>query len=484
MTRGKVCRLGVVFLASSTIAGCGSTFRADGQIESLDGVIASRRGIGQSQDALFSLHSLALEPGVVVRLPPETKRATPSAIVEHTDADNSYLRVETFAPDANSKADLAEIRNAIDAIVGGIASQFAGRIQLSRAEVAKREAEDAVTRAQQATEEEAKSLRVLEDKRLDIESKRLEIERRRMDLRSTMKGSDEDALLALPPLPPVSAGTQIRASGVEDGSMLAAASSRLSQATTRVTAASEGVARAGNEQTGAADRLRKALNTPNVFVFRWTAARKDEGGVDLKPFAYGSTSTKELITGYAVMNGMRRVRLVVGKDFESLAGSGSAQALGALANVPGGSIVTSVIQTKEVMYLTAEDLDSQLAAQLELKASTLVEGLSPADIQALKLQAKADLLRLRSLENTGYFTAPRVDMISIAQWADLRNNVTKPLPPDRGASGRESTFDPDWITVSAVTADIQSILAQRQTVQSTTSPSRAAAASSTQQATK
>lgn len=467
-----------------SLAGCGVVLfscapASPPRLHAGDVIIGSRSELGGGQTSVMSLHSLAIEPGVTVMLPVDKqKQFSPAAMVEHTDAPESHLRVETFDARLDA-AQMRAIRTAVDELTGSIGAQFSNRLSVYRAEAERR----AAATAEDESRREAEEARKAEDRRRmeELQNERLRLESLRKAIEKAAEGQVKDteieALSTMrqpSDIPPPAGGAPQAPPPAERQET----SARRAAAEDAITKANDTVRTTDEELKQLQRDLTSALSMPNVVVFRWNAGEAEAQGFNLLGAASGQSDTKRKESGYAVMNGLRRVRLVVGKDFENVAGQAvAATAMAELARNQRlvqdkrGVVVTSVLQTRQLMYFTSEDLDEQLRARLDIEAETLASGLTPAELKELKLKLSQDLLRLRSIQSSGYFDSPRVDMIPIAEWRTVRNSTDKPLLPHRGEIGdavgqvTDSSTDPlahrDWITVHAVTTTVQELLAQR-----------------------
>lgn len=196
---------------------------------------------------------------------------------------------------------------------------------------------------------------------------------------------------------------------------------------------------------------------------RWNQASLATGGGNLFGRAGGSSKRDERRVGYAVLNGLRRVRLVVGNDFAPSSTRGlDAKALGelskaeALLTSDGTAVVTSVLQTKEIMFFTAEDLDASLRAKLEAKLDDLRgTGLTDSEKDELELKIELEIARASSLQNSGYFSGPNVQMIPIDSWSSIWDGSRGLSQSVNDNSGSVAS---NWITIHAITTDIESLL--------------------------
>lgn len=440
--------------------GCSALFfvlvscRSAPQITALDGLVSSRSGVGSGQTALMNLHSLAVEPGVLVRLPSNNGRATSSALVEHTSADNSYLRVETYEANADATA-MKNIRTAIEKITFSIGKQMSDRVEKAKAASLDRKADAELnTVKKQAEVANAK------------ETEKVEAEKTQRINEAVANGAASDAIRAL--------ADSLPSKAVDMNAMVKvnSAQATATEAKTRSDTATSSAKATEQTLNDDQEKLSAALSLPNIVVFRWNTGDNDSAALDLFGKSETQAQEKRLTNGYAVLNGIRRVRLVVGEDLVSGKGGspnstaavtlGGLAKAGELASSHRGVIVTSVLQTREIMYFTAEDLEQSLREKLDLKVSDLMgTGLTPEEIANLKIQAELDLLRLRSIQNSGYFSKPRIDMIKIDDWGRIRHEANKILPPARGSTGLDELSGPDWITIHAVVTTVDALLDQR-----------------------
>lgn len=504
------------------VAGCCSSPRGSA-VSAADGVASFREGLGDGQNALMSLHSLSIEPGAVVGLPRRTSGSN-SAIVEYTDGPDSYLRVETYGKHL-TETEMGSIRTAVDSLTGQIGQQLAARVNASRSTNEQASISESIASAQA---ERDKTFAQLQSRTSDI----AELVVRQGDLRRQAAEATgqlqvtEQALNALRSKPEVKDSTfaiasietlstarqtqaaleakvtslqreldtvsgEIEPKQVSLNALTQSLQAQNDALTSLQAKDAQAAATTSKLQSAAADgeeQLRKlqialteALKKPNVVVFRWNANQdQNQSGSVTGLFGAGATgsasahrSRNDAVGGYAVMNGFRRIRLVVGQDFRANVGTGAVPALGALANASGvrlgrGAVVTSVIQTREIMYFTAEDIDENLRASIEAKIDQS-QALTPE--QKLEIQAKlaADYRSLQSVQSSGYFTSPDVRMIRM-DWGKLRTDPLDLLPDPMDIPPTKESPTKGWITVHAVTTSVDEIVAHQVEAMPNSSP--------------
>lgn len=487
-TRSKFFSILALTVAAGLLAACNTNAPA---VRSLDGIAHSRERIDPTQSVLMSLHSLSVDPGTTLLLPADNRYATGAAIIEHTDAPTSYLRIETFEANATQQ-NMKDIRTALDDLTRSIGTELRQRIAareaLAAGAVARKAAEDAEAKKNAAVAEK----QAVEKELGDAKKRLVDIQTLKND--SMIKNRTPNESFA----PQLSQFTLVEKQLIEESAELQnkfaekdagvlSASKSLAQATKKIEAAET----AAKESEKAADKedadfkkkqkdLLEALSQPNIIVFRWNDAVRDQqvGGIAgaFQKIFVGQAdvkrdSTKEL-TGYGVMNGFRRIRLVVGQDI--VKGHGDWKQLAGIAGLRGsdGVVVTSVIQAREIMYLSGEDLDETITAKLEALAGKNLpteetnavltgSGISNTDTIRVQLQAKLD--SLRSLQNNAYLSSPRRVLLPI-NWPELRKDPEKLLDVDqvnnKKVSESSSRFT-GWITIHAVTTKLDEITAQR-----------------------
>jgi phage shock protein A len=468
-------------------------------MDSIDGVVSFRKDLGGNQSGLMSLHSLSVDPGNVLKLP-NAKRGTNSAIIEHTPEAQSYLRIETYAPNM-SQQEMESIRSSVDSLTRNIGTQLATRIQEAKARQLAAESQNQAASAKDEAdkaEAEAKSI----DKQLDeIRTKENERVKKLGGLNerlNTFKGlrsvGPESTTLtpqereALADLAEATKKLETEeAQAAESREQLESRKQALLQKATdqkAIATREQGIANVATDQAQSATEARttsdgeirknqeallKALSKPNAVVFRWNAEDDSSSSAAVSGFfGSGSASGKaskaknEKAGGYAVMNGFRRVRLIIGEDFRTSQPTDAVSSLGELSNslglrYGGGVIVTSVIQTRELMYFTSEDLEAAISAQVSVQIDAAP--IPDAQKSELKASLQFELRRLQSIENSGYLTAPNIQKVPL----DWKIWNTTPATP--GEPVAEVVSPPlrekGWITVHAITSTLPEILAQR-----------------------
>lgn len=493
------------------LAGCPSAPRQSA-VTASDGVASFRESIGTSQDMLMSLHSLSLEPGAVVRLPDRAKW-TNSAIVEHSGEDKSYLRVETYGMHMTS-GEMGKIRASVDNLTSMIGRQLASRLEAARSENARDvkdkdvsiavKQRDATLSEQNQLKNEVKQLETQvnqkQSERNTLESKiqaasekirfaianqpadeslkaftaktAAEAQRELGDLQANAKSVDASLATGTKELDAKRSQLNIAGERLKaQEAMVAQLQSTAKDATTAATQTKAATASGDDELRKTQRELAAALEKPNVVVFRWNADQdQNQSGAFSGIFSSSVTgkgsvnrSRNDTAGGYAVMNGFRRIRLVIGEDFRTSTANDAVTALGAMAESTGlrpskGTIVTSVIQTRELMYFTTEELSDELQASLEAKLKA--NNLTPEQKAEIEAKLAADYRSLRSIQNSGYFSSPDIQKVPI-DWQRLRTNPVAMLPDPMDDASVTGTRAKGWITVHAVTASIQDILAQR-----------------------
>lgn len=364
-TRSQIISILALTVAAGMLAACRSNAPA---VRSLDGIAHSRERIDPTQSVLMSLHSLSVDPGTTLLLPADNRYATGAAIIEHTDAPTSFLRIETFEAHA-TQGDMKTIRTALDDLTRSIGTELRQRIAareaLAAAAATRKSADEAEAKKNAAVAEK----QAVEKELGNVKKQLGEIQTLKSE--SMIKNRTANESFA----PQLSQFTAVEKQLVEETSELQkkiaekdagvqSASKDLDRAKKKIdaaeTAAKENEAAADKEDNDFKEKqkdLLEALSKPNIIVFRWNDAVRDQqvGGIagSFQKIFVGQAdvkrdATKEL-TGYGVMNGFRRIRLVVGQDL--VKGHGDWKQLAAIAGLRGsdGVVVTSVIQAREIM---------------------------------------------------------------------------------------------------------------------------------------
>ncbi len=454
-------------------------------IRSLDGIAHSRERIDPTQNVLMSLHSLSVDPGTTLVLPADNRRATASALVEHTSGETSYLRIETFEATA-SEQDMKTIRTTLDDLTRAIGGELRARIRANESLIAKEQAKQQVAEAKAE-----KNTKEAEKKALDVEVKAKQSKLKDVrNLKDTVLKKDNvpsNSLLSeVAGLSAIEAELQAESQKLESKSSEKNAelmeAGRKMEAAERALQAADSSAKAEIADADKNDAdfsekqkaLLQALSNPNIVVFRWNDIVRDQqaGGIAgtfqnviAAQGKFEKDATKEL-TGYGVMNGFRRVRLVVGQDL--VKGNANWKQLSAIAGLRGndGVVVTSVIQTRELMYLSGQDLSESLRAKLDALAgknnlsdgeiSSVLDGTGLSGRDKIKVEIQAKLDSLKSLQNNAYLSSPRRVMIPI-DWKALRAEPGSLLDKKTEADPRFS----GWITIHAVTTKLDELMSQR-----------------------
>ncbi len=493
----------ITLLCSAGLLGGCALFGGPATIRAVDGITSSRQRIDPTQSILLSLHSLSIDPGTALALPTENRHWAATALIEHTASEESYLRIETFEAHAEEK-DMRAIRTAMENLtraveedVGNRIRKVASLVDTIKAKERKADADQRVAEAERAiaaaTEEKGKA-EAAKTEAVNL-NKQLNFRLEKLAEVSKMRQPSESEIRAF------TGGTKLPAAEAEDLAAFdaaikekeqivaakqnekaeavkaaAAAQNAVSEAATaakNAATAQEETARSFREQQTA---LLDALSKPNVVVFRWNEGSRDQvtGGIAgaFRAVFVGSGSAssdrQRELTGYGVMNGFRRVRLVVGNDFErdSKKHNSSWQKLAEIVGLRGsdGAIVTSVIQAREVMYLTGEALDEKFKAKLDaaVDATKVSAALSPEDKAEIKASLETKIDRLRSLQNNAYLRAPKRQMVAINDWVKLRADPGASLDLSSGSfRSVDKSLADGWITVHAVTTTLDEVMRQR-----------------------
>ncbi len=148
----------------------------------------------------------------------------------------------------------------------------------------------------------------------------------------------------------------------------------------------------------------------NMMMIRWDALQRFGAEAELTSRAQGGVSSERGHNGYALLGGIRRVRLVVGDDLRNLAPS-LTHKRGAYMVEP--KIITFMTQAREIVYLASESESVVASLQLQGKVSDFVGGLDLADIKSLEVQLKLDASRVQKLSNNAYLKTPLVYVRSV-----------------------------------------------------------------------
>jgi len=487
-TRSKFLSVLALTVAAGMLAACNTNAPA---VRSLDGIAHSRERIDPTQSVLMSLHSLSVDPGTTLLLPTDNRYATGAAIIEHTEGPTSYLRIETFEAKATQQ-NMKDIRTALDDLTRSIGTELRQRIAareaLAAGAVARKAAEDAEAKKNAAVAEKQaveKELGDVKQRLGDVQKNMIETINKRSTPTETFAPQFNQITAVEKQL--IEQSTELQMKIAEKDLGVQSASKSLAQATKKVeaaeTAAKESETAADKEDDAfkkKQEKLLDALSQPNIIVFRWNDVVRDQqvGGIAgaFQKFFVGQAdvkrdSTQEL-TGYGVMNGFRRIRLVVGQDI--IKGHCDWKQLAGIAGLRGsdGVVVTSVIQTREIMYLSGEDLDKTITAKLEALAgknlstdetSAVLTGSGISNTDTIRVQLQAKLDSLRSLQNNAYLSSPRRVVLPI-KWSELRKDPGSFLDVDQ-VNCKTVSVTPHgftgWITVHAVTTKLDEIMAQR-----------------------
>ncbi len=178
--------------------------------------------------------------------------------------------------------------------------------------------------------------------------------------------------------------------------------------------------------------LRHMLARENLIVMRWNTGREDE-------------------IGYAVISGLRRVRLVLGRDFASEPAFPSIDERHRLGWSRSTGVVTSALQAREVVYLSRRDVGASVDDLLSGAADQLARSLTDEGVIGVRSAIAGERQRLSGLVTRGRLGEPRRYSVQM-NWARF---LSGELPP--AFSAESMGDDGRWVTFAVATTQLRTL---------------------------
>ncbi|MFI4897740.1 MAG: hypothetical protein ACIARR_07935 [Phycisphaerales bacterium JB059] len=167
--------------------------------------------------------------------------------------------------------------------------------------------------------------------------------------------------------------------------------------------------------------LTQLLSGENVLVLRWNTGSDQE-------------------SGYAVLSGLRRVRLVLGRDFARGPAFPSINGGGRLTWDRSTGVVTTALQAREIVYLSRRDVGASVGDLLSGADAELARSLSDEGVIGVNAAVAAERQRFSGLVSRGRLGQPRRYAVRM-NW---RRFLSGELPPAFSADSMAD--DGRWIT--------------------------------------
>ncbi len=178
--------------------------------------------------------------------------------------------------------------------------------------------------------------------------------------------------------------------------------------------------------------LTKLLSGENVLVLRWNTGSEEE-------------------TGYAVLSGLRRVRLVLGRDFASEPAFPSIDQRRRLGWSRATGLVTTALQAREIVYISRRDLGASVGQLLEASAGQLTRTLDDEGVIGVNAAIAQGHQRMSALVSRGRLSEPRRYAVRM-NWERF---LTGELPP--AFSAESMGDDGRWVTFAVATTQLRTL---------------------------
>jgi len=178
--------------------------------------------------------------------------------------------------------------------------------------------------------------------------------------------------------------------------------------------------------------LRHLLAGENVVVLRWNTGDADE-------------------VGYAIVSGLRRIRLVLGRDYASEPAFPSIDERNRLGWSRSTGVVTAALQAREIVYVSRRDVGASVEDLLSGAVDQLARSLSDEGVIGVNSAIVGERQRLSGLVSRGRLSEPRRYAVQM-NWARF---LSGELPP---AFGAESMGDDGrWVTFAVATTQLRTL---------------------------
>lgn len=178
--------------------------------------------------------------------------------------------------------------------------------------------------------------------------------------------------------------------------------------------------------------LTRILSGSNVIVLRWNTGSEDEAG-------------------YAVLSGLRRVRLVLGRDFADEPAFPSIDERERLGWSTNTGLVTTALQAREIVYISRHDLGASVGSLLEASAGPLSRTLDDAGVIGVNSAIAGEHQRMSALVSRGRLSEPRRYAVNM-HWARF---LSGELPPAFSADSMGD--DGRWVTFAVATTQLRTL---------------------------
>lgn len=175
--------------------------------------------------------------------------------------------------------------------------------------------------------------------------------------------------------------------------------------------------------------LTRLLSGENVLVVRWNTGSDQE-------------------SGYAVLSGLRRVRLVLGRDFAREPAFPSIDERERLAWDRSTGVVTAAVQAREIVYLSRRDVGASVGDVLSGAEGELARSLSDEGVIGVSAAIAQERQRFSGLVSRGRLGQPRRYAVRM-NWARF---LSGELPPAFSADSMAD--DGRWITFAVATTQL------------------------------
>ncbi|MFO0795732.1 MAG: hypothetical protein U0586_16905 [Candidatus Brocadiaceae bacterium] len=138
------------------------------------------------------------------------------------------------------------------------------------------------------------------------------------------------------------------------------------------------------------------VHVDGIIIARWSTNTEKSGSLNLGKYFGGSSSKNESYNGFALMRGLRTATLFVGKDL--CAGWSNLDKSSSYGN--RFVLTTYVMQTKQILYVSAYDFNSQLKANLDASYKQLADPLETLK-KLDQIEIETVLSKISSLSNMG-----------------------------------------------------------------------------------